>query len=88
MSNIIDLPYQNIIDRSSTPTMEGYMLNEISYGGKISQKTFDGPSVDASQETVFKVVWKLLKYATPEEVLLGEKSSIDESFSLIFFTLV
>lgn len=58
---IIDLPYQNIIDRSSGPSSEGFSLEEVRYSGKVSQRVFNGPSVEASRTEVWKVTWTLLQ---------------------------
>ena len=58
---IIDLPYQDIIDRSSGPSSEGFALEEVRYSGKVSQRTFNGPSVEASRTEVWKVTWSLLQ---------------------------
>lgn len=59
---IIDLPYQNIIDRDSGPTSDGFDLNEIQYSGKVSQRSFNGPSVEASRNSTWQVKWKLLEF--------------------------
>ena len=59
---IIDLPYQDIIDRDSGPTSDGFDLNEIQYSGKVSQRSFNGPSVEASRNSTWQVKWKLLEF--------------------------
>lgn len=59
---IIDLPYQDIIDRESGPTSEGFDLDTIQYSGKVSQRTFNGPSIEASRVEIWKVTWKLLEF--------------------------
>lgn len=58
---IIDLPYQDVLDRESGATSDSFDLNEITYSGKVSQRTFNGPSVEASRNSTWKVVWKLLE---------------------------
>lgn len=59
---ILDLPYQNIIDRESGPTSEGFDLDIIQYSGKVSQRSFNGPSVEASRTEIWKVTWKMLEF--------------------------
>ena len=59
---IIELPYQNIIDRESGPTTEGFDLDVIQYSGKVAQRSFNGPSVEASRNEIWKVTWKLLEF--------------------------
>lgn len=59
---IIDLPYQKIIDRESGPTSDGFDLNEIQYSGKVSQRSFNGPSVEASRTSTWQIKWKLLEF--------------------------
>tara|TARA_R110001592_G_C13193009_1_gene753787 strand:+ start:84656 stop:85042 length:387 start_codon:yes stop_codon:yes gene_type:complete len=59
---IIDLPYQDIIDRESGATSDSFDLNEIVYSGKVSQRTFNGPSIEASRNSIWKVSWKLLEF--------------------------
>ena len=59
---IIDLPYQNIIDRSSGATSDSFDLDEIQYSGKVSQRAFNGPSLEASRRSVWNVTWKLLEF--------------------------
>ncbi len=58
---IIDLPYQDIIDQTSGPSSEGFELDTIRYSGKIAQRTFSGPSVEASRTEIWKIHWKLLQ---------------------------
>lgn len=69
------LPYQSILERSSGPKRQGFLVNEISYSSKISQRAYDGPSKESSRDEVWKVRWKQLEYFTPAEVLAGAVSS-------------
>lgn len=69
---IIELPLQNLIDRSSGPTSEGFAISEVRYSANISQRSFKGPDVSTSREEVWKINWAFLNYATPEEVAKGE----------------
>lgn len=61
---ILDLPYQNIIDRESSPSSEGFGLDVIQYSSKVSQRSFNGPSIEASRNEIWKVVWNLLEFDT------------------------
>lgn len=74
---LIDLPYQDQIDISSSPTSEGFSQNRINYGGKVTQVSFDGASVEASREEVWKVNWSAINYASPEDVALGEVNQVE-----------
>ena len=86
MAIILDLPFQERIDQSSGPTLEGYDTTTIQYGGKVSQTTFNGPDAESSKEEVWKVNWAFLEYATPAEVAGG---AIDEvAFLRNFFRQV
>ena len=71
------LPYQNAIDRVSGPTKEGFDIIKTQYSSKISQKVFDGPSQEASRQSIWKVRWKQLEYFTPAEVSGGAVSTFD-----------
>lgn len=71
------LPYQNLIDRTSGPTSSGFDIIKTQYSSKISQKVFDGPSQEASRQEVWKVRWKQLEYFTPLEVGEGRISTYD-----------
>lgn len=61
---ILDLPYQGIIDQESGPSSEGFGLDIIEYSSKVSQRSFSGPSIEASRQEVWKVTWKLLEFDT------------------------
>jgi len=61
---ILDLPYQEIIDQESGPSSEGFGLDIIEYSSKVSQRSFSGPSIEASRQEVWKVTWKLLEFDT------------------------
>ena len=58
---ILNLPYQDIIERESGPLSEGFDIIEVSYSSKVSQIAFKGPSVEASRTERWRVFWKLLK---------------------------
>ena len=73
----VQLPYQNLIDRTSGPTSSGFDIIKTQYSSKISQKVFDGPSQEASRQEVWKVRWKQLEYFTPDEVAGGAISTLD-----------
>lgn len=61
---ILDLPYQEIIDQESRPSSEGFGLDIIEYSSKVSQRSFSGPSIEASRQEVWKITWKLLEFDT------------------------
>ena len=75
---IINLPHQNILDRSTSPKSEGFAMQEVKYSGKIVQRSFEGATQEASREEVWDIVWKQLEYATPEQVALGSASTIQD----------
>lgn len=72
---IFELPFATRVDRSSGPTTEGFSIDEIRYSGNISQRSFSGPSQEASRKEEWKITWKLLQYSTPTEVAAG---AVDE----------
>ena len=59
---IFDLPFQSNIDASSGPASEGFGMDVISYGSKLSQKSFTGPDQESSKEAVWKIIWKGIKF--------------------------
>lgn len=59
---IIDLPFQDQIDRSSGPTLEGFMLNQVSYGS-VQQRSFKGADAESSREEAWTIRWKLLEFS-------------------------
>lgn len=72
------LPLQDQIDRTSGPKSQGFLVNQVSYSSKVSQKAFDGPSQEASRDEVWTVRWKLLQRLSPQEELdTGETSTYD-----------
>jgi hypothetical protein len=72
---IINLPYQDKIDRTSGPKVEGFGINEISYSSKVFQRSFSGADAESSREEVWTIKWMHLQYSTPSEVAAG---AIDE----------
>lgn len=74
---IIDLPFQDIIDRESGPSSEGFGLDVIQYSGKVSQRSFNGPSVEASRNEIWKVTWKLLEFDKGQGVTYDLKTLRD-----------
>ena len=77
MAIIIDLPHQDIIDRSSGPKREGFMVNQINYGA-VSQREFQGADAEASREESWTIKWKLLEFRSAAEVAAGAKNTIQE----------
>ena len=72
------LPLQESIDRSSTPSRQGFGIREISYNSKVRQVAFDGPTQESSREEVWTIRWSLLERLTPAEVItLGRPSTFD-----------
>ena len=72
------LPLQEMLDRSSGPTKSGFDLNVIEYSPKISQKSYNGPSQEASRKELWNVRWKQLEFLTAQEVIdLGRVSELD-----------
>ena len=78
MAAVIDLPFQDQIQQGSGPTTEGFRTTEITYGGTVSQISFEGPSAEASREEVWKIEWAYLDYATPEEVQGGAVDQVKQ----------
>ena len=75
---IIDLPHQDIIERTSGVKAVGFETSIINYSSKISQRAFIGASQEASRDEVWMVRWKQAEYLTPAEVVeLGRASQYD-----------
>lgn len=73
-----ELPLQSQIDRSSGPKAVGFDVIEVKYSSKVSQRSFDGPSQEASRNETWTVRWKLLERLTPQqEVAQGRDSTFD-----------
>ena len=66
---IVDLPHQDMIDRSSGPKSSGFDTVTVNYSSKVRQRAFDGPNQESSRSEVWTVRWKLLTYLTPAEVI-------------------
>ena len=75
---IVDLPHQEMIDRTSGPKKSGFDVLSINFSSKVSQRAFDGPTQESSRNEVWTVRWKLLQYLTPQEVIdTGTPSQYD-----------
>lgn len=76
------LPFEDRIDRSSGPSKEGFSIDVVQYSGKISQRTYSGPSQAASREEEWNILWKNIEYNSPEEVAAG---AVDELGQILEF---
>ncbi len=75
---VLDLPFQDQIDRSSGTVSEGFAMTSINYGGKVTQSTFDGSDSESAREDIYKINWAFLEYHTPAEVLNGAVDQVKE----------
>ncbi|AFK66653.1 hypothetical protein COPG_00057 [Colwellia phage 9A] len=78
MAVIIDLPFQDKIDQSSGAKAEGFALNIIRYGSKVSQLSFMGADAESSREEDWVVNYPFIEYATPAEVLGGKTDELKQ----------
>lgn len=73
---IFNLPFSDRVDRTSSPSKEGYAVDEIRYSGNIAQRSFSGASQEASRREEWVIKWKLIQYATPAEVAAGATNEL------------